>query len=134
MRLIKEALERIGYDVWEPFERNNQVDFSAAGWARAVGKADADDVKNADAFFGVVNGTPPDEGVCVELGLAIAYNKPIFLFKDDFRKCTDSEEFPLNLMLFYHLPKDWREYYIQDISSIETNAKLVEFASLKVED
>lgn len=47
-----------------------------------------------------VNGTPPDEGVMVELGIAIALKKKIFLFRDDFRKCTDSEDYPLNLMIF----------------------------------
>ena len=26
----------------------------------------------------------------VELGLAIAWEKPVFLFRDDFRRCTDS--------------------------------------------
>ena len=36
----------------------------------------------------------------VELGLAIAWEKPVFLFRDDFRRCTDSEMYPLNLMLF----------------------------------
>ena len=41
----------------------------------------------------------------VELGLAIAWEKPVFLFRDDFRRCTDSEAYPLNLMLFTGLPE-----------------------------
>lgn len=32
----------------------------------------------------------------VELGYAIALEKEIFLYRDDFRSCSDSEEFPLN--------------------------------------
>ena len=36
----------------------------------------------------------------VELGLAIAWEKPVFLVRDDFRCCIDSEGYPLNLMLF----------------------------------
>ena len=36
----------------------------------------------------------------VELGLAIAWKKPTFLFRDDFRRSTDCEEYPLNLMMF----------------------------------
>ena len=36
----------------------------------------------------------------MELGMAIAWRKPVFLFRDDFRRSTDSEEYPLNLMLF----------------------------------
>ena len=52
------------------------------------------DVVNSDATFAVVNGVPPDEGVMVELGMAIALGKPTFLFRDDFRRATDSEEYP----------------------------------------
>ena len=41
----------------------------------------------------------------VELGMAIAWDKPVFLFRDDFRRCTDSEAYPLNLMVFTGLPE-----------------------------
>ena len=41
----------------------------------------------------------------VELGIAIALNKAVYLFRDDFRKSTDSEHYPLNLMFFVGLPK-----------------------------
>ena len=37
---LVEALEALGLEVWEPFERNNQVDFSEPGWAYRVGQAD----------------------------------------------------------------------------------------------
>nr|WP_250125175.1 nucleoside 2-deoxyribosyltransferase [Chroococcidiopsis sp. CCMEE 29] len=76
---IVQALEALGAEVWEPFKRNNQVDFSQIGWAYRVAQADLNDVKNCDGIFAVVNGTPPDEGVMVELGVAIALNKAIFL-------------------------------------------------------
>ena len=66
-----------------------------------------------------MNGTPPDEGVMVELGAAMALNKPIFLFRDDFRRCTDSEEFPLNLMLFAGLPEmGWQDFVYENIVDI----------------
>lgn len=123
---IKKQLEALHNDVevWEPFERNNQIDFSEKGWAYRVGQADYSDVKNCDAIFAVVNGTPPDEGVMVELGMAIALNKKVFLFRDDFRKCTDSEDYPLNLMLFTGLPEeDWRDYYYTDVSEITVTDK-----------
>ena len=101
---LVDALEALRLEVWEPFERNNQVDLSEAGWAYRVGQADFRDVRDADAIFAVVNGVPPDEGVMVELGMAIALGKPTFLFRDDFRRATDSEEYPLNLMLFTGMP------------------------------
>ena len=48
----------------------------------------------------------------VELGMAIAWNKPVFLFRDDFRRCTDSEAYPLNLMVFTGLPEaGWQMYW-----------------------
>ena len=116
---LVDALTRLGLEVWEPFERNNQVDFNEPGWAYDIGEADYRDVRESDAIFAVVNGTPPDEGVMVELGMAIALGKPTFLFRDDFRRVTDSEEYPLNLMLFTGLPKTgWQDYYYTSVDEI----------------
>jgi nucleoside 2-deoxyribosyltransferase len=119
-----DQLTSLGAEVWEPFERNNQVDFSQPGWAYKVAQADLRDVKDADGIFAVVNGTPPDEGVMIELGVAIALNKAIFLFRDDFRRCTDSEEYPLNLMLFSGLPANtWHDYYYTSVTEITSPEK-----------
>ena len=113
------ALEGMGAEVWEPFARNNQVDFSQPGWAYEGGQADLRDVGESDATFAIVNGTPPDEGVMVELGAAIALQKKTFLFRDDFRRCTDSEDYPLNLMLFTGLPEDgWRDYFYTSLAEL----------------
>jgi nucleoside 2-deoxyribosyltransferase len=121
---LVQALEDLGAEVWEPFARNNQVDFSQAGWAYGVAQADLQDVKNCDGIFAVVNGTPPDEGVMVELGVAIALNKAIFLFRDDFRRCTDSDQYPLNLMLFSGLPKvGWEDYYYTSADELQSPSK-----------
>ena len=46
------------------------------GWAYKVGQNDLRLVREADGIFAVVNGCPPDEGVMVELGMAIAWGKP----------------------------------------------------------
>ena len=114
-----EILEGLGAEVWEPFGRNNQVDFSREGWAYQIGQKDLKDVVESDATFAIVNGTPPDEGVMVELGAAIALGKKTFLFRDDFRRCTDSEHYPLNLMLFTGLPEQgWEDYYYTSIDQI----------------
>ncbi|MFM2431161.1 MAG: hypothetical protein RLZZ511_2374 [Cyanobacteriota bacterium] len=116
---IVAQLTSLGAEIWEPFERNNQVDFSQSGWAYQVAQADVRDVEQADGIFAVVNGTPPDEGVMIELGIAIALRKPIFLFRDDFRRCTDSEEYPLNLMVFAGLPeKQWQDYFYNSVEEI----------------
>ena len=76
-------------------------------------------MREADGLFAVVNGCPPDEGVMVELGMAIAWRKPVFLFRDDFRHCTDSEDYPLNLMVFAGLPKvGWKASLYESIEEL----------------
>jgi nucleoside 2-deoxyribosyltransferase len=121
---IIQTLEAMGAEVWEPFDRNNQVDFSQPGWAYRVAQADVADVQGCDGIFAVINGTPPDEGVMVELGMAIALQKAIFLFRDDFRRCTDSEQYPLNLMVFAGLPEQgWEDYYYTSLEAVRSPQK-----------
>jgi nucleoside 2-deoxyribosyltransferase len=97
----------------------NHSPVTTRGWAYSVGQADLNDVREADAIFAVVNGCPPDEGVMVELGMAIAWDKPVFLFRDDLRRCTDSESYPLNLMVFTGLPKiGWEDYWYISVDEI----------------
>ncbi len=115
------ALEQIGAEVWEPFARNNDPEtLEAADWAYRICQADMRDVRDADGLFAVVNGCPPDEGVMVELGMAIAWGKPIFLFRDDFRRYTDGADgFPLNAMLFSAFAKDaWERHWYTDLQQI----------------
>jgi nucleoside 2-deoxyribosyltransferase len=113
------ALESLGAEVWEPFTRNSQVDHTMAGWAYQIGQRDVADARACDAIFAIVNGAPPDEGVMVELGIAIALGKPTFLFRDDFRRCTDCDTYPLNLMLFTGMPESgWEGFYYTSIEEI----------------
>ena len=116
---LVEILESLGAEVWEPFARNNQIDRAPSNWAHRIGQADLRDVREADGLFAVVNGCPPDEGVMVELGMAIAWEKPVFLFRDDFRRCIDSEGYPLNLMLFTGLPETgWEASWYASIEEL----------------
>ena len=113
------ALKSMGAEVWEPFDRNNQIDLASPNWAYRTGQADLRDVREADGLFAVVNGCPPDEGVMVELGMAIAWEKPVFLFRDDFRRCSDSEAYPLNLMVFTGLPETgWETSWYTSIEEL----------------
>ncbi len=124
--LVK-LLDKLGAEVWEPFERNNQKDRPGDNSPYKIGRSDMQDVKDADGIFAVVNGTPPDEGVMVELGMAIAWGKDVFLFRDDFRRCADSDAYPLNLMLFTGLPKKgWQDWYYTGIDELaDPNKALV---------
>ena len=115
--------QELGIQVYEPFERTKELINNKNNWAYELAKTNLEDLKSCDCIFAIVNGNPPDEGVMVELGIAIALKKEIFLFRDDFRNCSDSNQYPLNLMLFVGLPKEgWSRNYFQTLKDI-TNPK-----------
>ena len=114
----------LNIEVYEPFERSKHIIKNEGKWAYELAKSNFNDLKKSDCIFAIVNGTPPDEGVMIELGIAIALKKEIFLFRDDFRNCSDSNEYPLNLMLFLGLPRDnWEKYYFKSLQDLMSNKK-----------
>ena len=114
----------LNIEVYEPFERTKHIIQKGEQWANDIAVKNFIDLKKCDCIFAIVNGTPPDEGVMIELGIAIALRKQIFLFRDDFRNCSDSNQYPLNLMLFLGLPKNnWKKYYLESIQDINSNKK-----------
>ena len=114
----------LNIEVYEPFERTKQIMKKKDNWAYNLAESNFNDLKKCDCIFAIVNGTPPDEGVMIELGIAIALKKKIFLFRDDFRNCSDSNQYPLNLMLFLGLPRDnWKKYYIESLQDIKSSKK-----------
>ena len=120
----------LNLEVYEPFERTKNLIQKKDRWAYDLARSNLHDLEKCDCIFAIVNGTPPDEGVMIELGIAIALKKQIFLFRDDFRNCSDSNEYPLNLMLFLGLPRDeWRKYYFESLLDIKSENKgFVEWA------
>ncbi|NGX55498.1 MAG: hypothetical protein KR126chlam2_01133 [Chlamydiae bacterium] len=128
---IVTKLESLGLEVVEPFSQNTTLDISTPTWAYEVGQRCINDVRNCDAIFAVINGTPPDEGVMIELGLAIAMGKEVFIFRDDFRRCTDSEMYPVNLMIFAGLSEEnWKESYFTSVEEITSpNKKLNQWSN-----
>ena len=113
----------LNIEVYEPFERTKQIK-KEGEWAYDLARSNYHDLKKCDCIFAIVNGTPPDEGVMIELGIAIALKKQIFLFRDDFRNCSDSNQYPLNLMLFLGLPRNsWKKYYFESLQDIKSNQK-----------
>ena len=121
----------LNIEVYEPFERTKHIMQKKDNWAYNLAESNFHDLKNCDCIFAIVNGTPPDEGVMIELGIAIALKKQIFLIRDDFRSCSDSNQYPLNLMLFLGLPKNsWEKYYFESIKDILSTGKgFVEWTS-----
>jgi len=114
-------LTALGLDVHEPFAANRQTVFAKRpGWAHEVGQNDLAAVRACDGLFAIVNGSPPDEGVMIELGAAIALDKPTFLFRDDFRRSSDCEDYPLNLMVFTGLPRDgWSRHFYTSVEELD---------------
>ena len=121
----------LNIEAYEPFERTKNIVEQKHYWAYDLARSNFNDLKKCDGIFAIVNGTPPDEGVMIELGIAIALKKEIFLFRDDFRNCSDSNQYPLNLMLFIGLPKDnWKRYYFESLQELKSNKKgLMEWAN-----
>ena len=114
----------LNIEVYEPFERTKNLINKGKGWAYDVAHSNYDDIKNSDGMFAIVNGNPPDEGVMVEVGIALAFQKEIFLFRDDFRNCSDTDEYPLNLMIFLGLDKEmWFKNYFEAIEEILSDKK-----------
>ncbi len=114
----------LNIEVYEPFERTKKITQNGGNWAFDLAESNFQDLKNCDGIFAIVNGTPPDEGVMIELGIAIALKKKIFLFRDDFRNCSDSNQYPLNLMIFLGLPRNnWKRFYFESLEDIKSNKK-----------
>tara|TARA_A100001388_G_C28541571_1_gene390489 strand:+ start:112 stop:576 length:465 start_codon:yes stop_codon:yes gene_type:complete len=123
----------LNIEVYEPFERTKHIIQKEGKWAYDLAMSNFNDLINCDCIFAIVNGTPPDEGVMIELGIAIALKKKIFLFRDDFRNCSDSDQYPLNLMLFLGLPRDnWEKYYFESLEDLKSDKKgFIEWAKIK---
>ena len=55
----------------------------------------------------------------VELGLAIAWGKRTFLFRDDFRRCADTEVYPAEPDAVRGLPESgWESYWYGSVEEI----------------
>ncbi len=114
----------LGLEVFEPFEKSKDLISENGNWAYKLAQNNYHYLKKSDCIFAIVNGNPPDEGVMIELGIAIALKKDIFLFRDDFRNCSDNNLYPLNLMLFLGLPeKNWQKYFLESLEDIKSNKK-----------
>ena len=114
-----EIFEKLDLEVYEPFERSMHLINNQNNWAYELAKVNQSELESSDCIFAIVNGNPPDEGVMIEIGIAIALKKEIFLFRDDFRNCSDSDQYPLNLMLFVGLEKEtWSRNYFESLEDI----------------
>lgn len=56
---------------------------------------DTEEIKRCDLFLLILDGRVPDEGACVEVGLAYAYDKECIGFKSDSRSLMGDMDNPL---------------------------------------
>lgn len=56
---------------------------------------DTEEIKRCDLFVFILDGRVPDEGACVEVGLAYAYDKECIGFKSDSRSLMGDMDNPL---------------------------------------
>ena len=87
--VITHLLEDYGYQVFLP-QRDGYLAFELEGLSdeeknTKIFRKDYEEVMKADIFFGILDGRVPDEGVCVELGLAYENNKRCYGYKSDCR-------------------------------------------------
>ena len=116
--------QNLNVEVYEPFTRTKHLINNKNAWAYELAQKNLQDLESCDCIFAIVNGNPPDEGVMVEIGIAIALKKEIFLFRDDFRNCSDSDQYPLNLMIFVGLSRDnWSRNYFESLEEITSPKK-----------
>ncbi len=60
----------------------------------------------------------------IEIGITIELKKEIVLFRVDFRDCSDSNQYQLNLMLFFGLPrKKFAKNYFELLQLIKNKKK-----------
>ena len=124
---IVRTVTKMGYDVIEPFQDNNELDLSRernVAVEMEIARRDVDGVRRADGVLCVVSSPVPDEGVMIEVGLAIAWSKPVFILNDDFRYSPSNTVLPMNLMLFAGMNAEtWRKYYYTSVDDLENAQK-----------
>ncbi len=94
---LADILSRHGYTVFVPFRDGYEAaqleGKSEQELVQMIFEKDLEEVKKADILFFLLDGRAPDEGACVELGLAYAFQKRCYGFKTD----TRTVEMSLNL-------------------------------------
>ncbi len=62
---------------------------------KLIFQKDLIEIRNSDIVVFIMDGRVPDEGACVEIGLAFAYGKECFGLKTDSRTLIDNMDNPL---------------------------------------
>ncbi len=83
-----------GHDVFVPQENP-----ASERTGRAIFLKDLEGLDGAEGVVAIMDGADPDSGTCWECGYAYAREKPVILFRSDFRGTGDADDIPYNAML-----------------------------------
>ena len=109
---LTKVLEDYGYEVFLP-QRDGYLAPELEGkteeeLTQMIFEKDVSEVLNADIIFVVLDGRVPDEGACVELGIAYANNKRCYGIKTDARSVEINLD--LNPMISGCFTKVFKDY------------------------
>ena len=119
------AVREMGFGVIEPFaENNNLAHERSVEQGLTIARANVQSVRDADGVLCIVSSPIPDEGSMIEVGMAMAWGKPVFYLNDDVRYRPRGDRLPMNLMLFYHTSANtWRQYYYTSVDEMRDPEK-----------
>jgi nucleoside 2-deoxyribosyltransferase len=124
---VVKTVRDMGFGVIEPFADNNEVSLAqerSISQELEIARLDTKGIKDADGVLCIISSPIPDEGSMIEVGMALAWGKPVFYLNDDFRYIPRGGQLPMNLMLFYHTSKDtWRQYYYTSLDEMRDPEK-----------
>jgi nucleoside 2-deoxyribosyltransferase len=98
---LNEFLKNLGFNTFLPQQEgyllSELIDrgFEKDEAIQMIFQKDVEKIKNCDIVVFVMDGRVPDEGACVEIGLAFAYNKECFGLKTDSRSLMANMDNPL---------------------------------------
>lgn len=126
---IVAVIKNMGFDVIEPFADNNELSLASDRTIECeleLAKRDMNGVIQSDGVLCILSSPVPDEGSMIEVGMAMALNKPVFYLNDDFRYqiSAATPRLPVNLMLFAHTSAQlWQRYYYMSVDELTSHDK-----------
>ncbi|MDW7728117.1 MAG: nucleoside 2-deoxyribosyltransferase [Candidatus Methanoperedens sp.] len=100
-RRMNEFLKNLGFDTFLPQENGHLLSeliekgLEKDDAIQMIFQKDVEKIKDCDFIVFVMDGRVPDEGACVEIGLAYAYDKECFGLKTDSRSLMSDMDNPL---------------------------------------
>ena len=114
-KYIVPRLEKLGYDVIEPFTRNKLLleECSGKELAFLIGQSNKDSIDKCDTLVAILDGTDIDSGVASEIGYA--YARPGLIingYRNNFRRAPDNEGIcDINLQIQYFIENSCGKIY-----------------------